>query len=230
MMVRLWEVASGKEICQLKGYQQTVTSVAFSPDGKVLASASGNEIRMWDAGSGVEIRRLMSEASSLVCFSQDGTILASTTRNGREDVRCWEVASGKEIRRCCGERGEVIGPRVFSADGKRFASVGYCESYSGPYYAKPICIWDVTTGRQMCELQGHQQGSLVKTLAFSLDGKMLASAVSDEIRLWDTGSGKEIRRLHRHQGEILGIAFSPDGKTLASAGENETLLLWGLDE
>jgi len=217
--IRLWDVASGKEIRTLTGHSRGVNSVAFCPDGKTLASGSrDNTIRLWDVLSGKEIRTLTGHSNEVqsVAFCPDGKILASGSWD--KTIRLWDVTSGKEIRTLTGHS-ELVNSVAFCPDGKILASGSW---------DKTIRLWDVFTGKEIRTITGHSE--TVYSVAFCPDGKILASGSSDNtIRLWDVShvaSGKEIRTLTGYSNDVTSVAFSPDGKTLASGSWDKTIRLW----
>jgi len=164
------------------GHRDVVNSVAFSADGKLLASGSrDNNIKLWDAATGREIRTLQGHSSYVlsVAFSADGKLLASGS--GDNTITLWEVATGREIRTLKGHS-SVVNSVAFSADGKLLASGSY---------DKTITLWEVATGKAIRTLQGHRGN--VYSVAFSADGKLLASGSWDgSTRLWNVQTGKEI--------------------------------------
>jgi WD40 repeat protein len=213
--VRLWEVATGNEIRRFRGHENPLLSVAFSPDGKDLASSSGNSVRLWKVANGNEIRRFRGHEYSVVsvAFSPDGKALASASRD--DTVRLWEVATGNEIRRFQGHENPLLSV-AFSPDGKALASSS--EDHT-------VRLWEVATGNEIRRFQGHEHSGL--SVAFSPDGKDLASTSSDNtVRLWEVATGNEIRRFQGHEQSVWSVAFSPDGKTLASGSEDNTIRLW----
>ncbi|WP_017719520.1 WD40 domain-containing protein [Kamptonema formosum] len=220
--IYLWDLRTGKFLRQLSGHENSVNSVAFSPNGKILASGSrDNTVRLWDVATGRQLQQLSGHKDSVysVAFSPDGKILAS--RSGKT-VQLWDAATGRELRQLSGHENSVESV-AFSPDGKILAS-GSSD--------KTVRLWDVATGSELRQLSGH--GSSVNSVAFSPDGKILASGNSDEtVRLWDVATGSELRQL---SGDLLGtvnsVAFSPDGKILASVivdtfwAVNDTVRLW----
>ncbi len=171
--ILLWEVPDGKLHFILKGHTDNINALAFTPNGRMLASGSNDgTIRLWDASTGTEMLSLSSEKLQALVFSIDRKILASGSENGT--IRLWDVATGKQISFLKGQKWSC-NVLAFSIDSKMLAS----GSSSGTIY-----LWDITTGNKLSTLQGHTDW--VNSLTFSLDGKTLASGSSDGvIFLWN---------------------------------------------
>src|SRR5579885_3638991 len=198
----------------------SILSVAFSPNGELLAAGVANgEIRLWQAESGTPWRTFQGHKDWLrsVAFSPDGSIIVS----GGEDytVRLWDVNSGQCLKTLREHTGWVRSI-VFRPDGKVLASGS--EDYT-------LRLWDVSSGECLKMLQGYTDW--VRCVAFNPKGTLLASSSEDQtIHLWDIGSGLSIKTLQEYTSRVYAVAFSPpDGKILASGNEDQTVRLWDVN-
>jgi WD40 repeat protein len=213
-------------------------SLAFSPDGKQLASGHQyGSVRLWDVDGILEGKEESMEplkpgakrrafvhtdisigAVSIVslAFSPDRKRLAA----GSEDYRITilDTASGKVLRSFVGHQAAVVA-LAFSPDGKRLASASHDRS---------VKIWDTSSGKELLTLGVH--AGPVHAVAYSPDGKSIATAIDNaHIRLWDATTGKALRTLEGQQGEVLSLAFSPDGKQLVAGYSESVVSQWDLE-
>jgi WD40 repeat protein/serine/threonine protein kinase len=228
--VKVWDIQTGKELHSLKGGAATV---AFSPDGKLLASAGlvyepgqepVGEVKVWDAQTGKELHSLKGGGAS-VAFSPDGKLLASAggvykkLQLQASEVKVWDAHTGKELLTLNaggvfpGVSSDGGGLSVaFSPDGKRLASAS----------GKEIKFWDAQTGKELLTLKN---GAM--TVAYSPDGKRLASSGHPEVKVWDAGTGEELLTLKGHTDDHVGrVVYSPDGKRLVTASRDKTVKVW----
>jgi WD40 repeat protein len=222
--VRVWDVATGKQVRRLWPHEAPILFVMFSPDGKALAAAdSEGEIRVWDAGTGKLLRELKgidgkgkrANRPQFLAFAPDGKTLFTVTEGGGT-VQHWDLATGKHVGSFglpgSGDRTSIS----LSGDGRLLVA-------SGP---DDIELWDVVTRKE--RQQFPDWGSLVSAVALSPDGKILAChSVDGTIRLLGVETGKEVRRIEvRQSRRARALAFSPDGKTLACDAGGDFVRLW----
>ena len=217
----IYDAETGEELDMFTGHFDSVSSVAFSPDGNTIASGSvDNTIRLYDAHTGETIHILIGHGSDVtsVAFSPDGNTIASASQDGT--IRLWDTrtTTHKQTQRLTGHIG-AVNSVAFSPDGNTIVSAGP-DNISR--------LWDAHTGRYLRTFTGHTDA--VHSVAFSPDGNTIASCSPYEntIRLWDVQTGTEIRTLTGHKDRVLSVAFGPDGNTFASGSGDGAIHLWNI--
>jgi WD40 repeat protein/serine/threonine protein kinase len=214
--VKVWDCVSGEELLTLKGHTFQVRSVAFSLDGRRLASGSEDgTVKVWDSTTGKELCSGKGHAGAIIslAFSPDGQRLLSGSWDGT--VQAWDRGTRKGLVSLEGHFG-FLHTLVFSPDGQRLAS----SSRDGT-----VQIWDSATGKRLLSVRGH--GNRVSSVAFSPDGRRLATGSWDKtVRIWDSATGKELFVFKGHAATVESVAFSPDGHHVASWSMDKTVKIW----
>jgi WD40 repeat protein len=249
-------LANVMERNQLEGHTDRVTSIVFSPDGKVIASSSDDQtIKLW-ALEGKEIRTLKGHNGFVldISFSPDGQTIASASSDGT--VKLWTL-DGKEIRTFRGHKksiwavsfspdGKLLGTasadktaKLWSLDGKVLQTLQHSDRVNSISFSRnnqtvvtasqdaTAQLWTIS-GKKLSTLSGHRSG--VNTARFSPDGKTIATASEDKtVKLWNA-EGQELNLSSPIQAvaSIKSASFSPDGKIIITASEDKTVGLWSL--
>ncbi len=230
--LRHWEWNYLNGLCHaeslvLTGHSMGVISLAYSPDGKLIAAGSGRgnlpdpgEVKVWDARTGKELFTFRAQRGSIpsLAFSPDSRRLAAICLRERWGVSVWDLEDGTELL-------WIDAPRAFRVAFSRdpgapgLLAVGFTDG--------PVKLFDSASGQLVRSLDGHQ-GS-VQSVAFHPDGIRLASGSRDGVaRIWDATDGRELV-VHRGLDDVRVVAFSPDGKQFLAAMWNGTIKIWDIE-
>jgi eukaryotic-like serine/threonine-protein kinase len=237
--LRGWEWFYVKRLCHseklsLKGHIGTVSSVAFSADGKRIVSGSYDRtVKVWDAQTGQEKLTLKghTRAVSSVAFSADGKRVVSGSWGRDEqgkllpgEVKVWDAQTRQEVLTLQGHT-YPANSVAYSADGKRIVSGGRgFDQKTGEVWGE-LKVWDAQTGQEALTLKGHT--SEVTSVAFSADGRRIVSGSDDQtVKVWDRR--QEEFTLKGHAAKVTSVCFSPDGKHIVSGSDDRTVKVWNV--
>ena len=221
--IRLHDFKTGNVVSLLKGHTRVIHDLAFSRDGRYLASGSADKtVRIWDVEQRKELHTLSGHQDNVyaVGFSPDGQRLVSGSND--DTLRLWDVGEGALIREMLGHQDKVRAA-TFSPEGRYIASGSY---------DKTVRLWNAKTGQFMKVFD--EAGMEVDSLAFSPDGqRLLGSGVSGrkyDCVVFSVRSGEVITRFSKHDNVVIATAISPDGSTAATAGGNDKpIYLWDIE-
>lgn len=233
-VIKLWDVVKAREILRLEGHTERIDVLTFSADGTLLASVGyPGTLKLWNTETGEEQAGFVTRDPGLhitsVAFSPDGKTLAF---GGFENnyfnatIQLFDTATLRKSRTFKVEHFPV-GSVVFSLDGNLLAGI-----VTSKYQARDerLKVWDIKTGA-LKQPEFDRKYYVANFVAFSSDGRLLASASGRTIVVWDAESGRELQTIEQ-DGQIIALSFSLDSNTLISAnksrvyGENVTINLW----
>jgi WD40 repeat protein len=208
---------AGKELLVLRGHTASINSVAWSPDGKRLATGSEDHTaRVWETGSSRELLTLSGLGTIFaVTVSPDGTRFVTGSYLYDNAAEVWNSSNGGRLLILHGHSAPVSST-AWSPDGQRLATGSKDHT---------AMLWDASSGTELLTLNGHTQS--VESVAWSPDGKRLATGSLDDTgKVWDAKTGKELFTLRGHSYSVDSVAWSPDGKLLATGSADDSTKLW----
>jgi eukaryotic-like serine/threonine-protein kinase len=211
--------AADTRMAVVAGHGDRIRSIAFSPDGHRLVTASVDQsARVWDTTTGRQMLLLSGHSDGLrsVAFSPDGLKIVTGSRD--KTARVWDAQTGRELMRLEGHT-EWVTSAAFSPDGRRIIT--------GSFDSTAI-IWDAGSGRQLLKLTGHSDR--VTGAAFSPDSKRIVTASADKTaRIWDAATGAQLALLVGHTDRLTSASFSPDGRRIITTAYDNVARLWDSD-
>jgi WD40 repeat protein len=217
--VRVWNLASGKEVQNFPGHNGQVWGVVFHPNNQQVlsscwdASQGASFVRLWDIKTGKESKRFTHPKDvNGVAITRDGSRILSGCDN--ENAFLWNTSTGEEIRRYGGFKNFVYAV-AFAPDGRHIA----CGSED-----RSLRVFDMGTGQPVKIWE--QLADPVLAVAFSPDSRYVFSSGSNAIQQFEIATGKEVRRFEGHTGRALSMALSVDGRRLVTGGDDGTVRFW----
>ena len=205
--MELRHLISGAKVASWPAHDESVGAVAFSRDGKRLATGSiRGDVKIWDSAHWREVARIGPVDRHVMClaFSADGKSLAGSGVSSR--VWIWDVETGRQLLELGGHGNEYVGGVAFAPDGKLLATTTVS--------ANEARLWELPSGRQIATLKGHVQG--LTGVEFSPDGKTLATVSYDrKVKLWSVSTHQELVTFPFAGWQVAAARFSPDGRALA---------------
>lgn len=216
--LHLWDVANGTHNLEFLGHPSNISSVTFSPDGKVLASGGQDKLYLWDIDSGARKLSITGHTDGVysIVFSPDSKVLAS---GSSEQIHLWDIVTSEHVSTLFVGDWATNASLAFSPDGNMLASEAGSQ----------IHLWDVKSRTHRVTIRRYWQTTSgyvrYRSIAFSPDGRFLARSASNSVGVWYAGRTYK-KTLAGHTGDVTSVAFSSDSRTLASGSVDTTVRLW----
>ena len=215
------KTADGKPVAA--AHLSLVEALAYSPDGKTLASGGYGEVTLWDPQAGAPRRKLTGFAAAVVtlAFSPDGKLLATGGGPPTEDgeIKVFQVADGKQVLDVKNGHSDTVFGAAFSPDGKLLATCGA---------DKFVKVFEVPSGKFVKSFEGHTHHVL--DVGWKADGKLLASAGADNaVKIWDYEKGEQARTINAHQKQVTRLVFAGKTGQFATCSGDQMVKMWNVD-
>lgn len=253
--LRVWDLQTHSEVLLLAGHENAVFGLAWSPDGKYIASGGKDKtVRLWDSRTGTSVRVLTNQEDIVQCvaFSPDSKLLAAVAG---KSVTVWEPAGGAERQKL--RDIDTLRSVAFSPDGRLLATgsqtgnlrildvlsgkehrtIATGSDLNGAWFSPDsrtvatahangtILLWDVAEGTQVAAMTGPQRS--VQWIDFSPDGRRIAAGTTDMmLKIWDVESATEVYAIRAHNAPVTCVKFSPDGNDIATCGQDSLIKIW----
>jgi WD40 repeat protein len=225
--IRLWNIDTGEGLGILKGHQQSIDTLVFHPHQSGLLYSSGKDglIKLWNINTAAELISIDSQQAKInaLAISPDGQLLLSASRD--RTIKIWYLGLTDEESI---DNLITLKHHQLSVNAIAFNPIESEIKFASVSSDRRVILWGMESKTPLCILNAHTQA--VKTLAFSPDGKLLATAGDDgSIHIWDLEHRQLTQTLSAHRWTISGLAFGTDGKTLISASWDGNIKFWQID-
>ncbi|KAI9332036.1 hypothetical protein DFJ73DRAFT_799659 [Zopfochytrium polystomum] len=218
-MIRVFDLHLGQEVQKMIGHQGAVNGVAYSPDGRLVASASyDTTLKTWSPATGQVALTFIGHTGEVnaVAFSPDGSRILSGSSD--KTIRVWNASTGEQLQILTSHHTEVH-TVAYSPDRRFFVSGGYDQL---------IRVWSATSDEGAQDQGGHSKRVTCATLSPSKD--LAASGSADKtVRIWDVTTGTELHKMEGHRGAVERVAFTPDGRFVLSNADDRSLRVWSVE-
>ncbi|KAJ3092047.1 hypothetical protein HK102_011253 [Quaeritorhiza haematococci] len=216
---KIWDLASGKEVRELRGHQGPLRAVTVTPDGRNIVTGSEDcRVKVWDFVSGKEVRELYGHQLRVntLAVTSDGRNVVTGSSDCTAKV--WDFASGKELRELRGHQASIKAVAV-TPDGSHVVT-GSDDGIA--------MVWDLASGKEVGKLYAQHQGSIEAAAVIPHKGYVVTGSHDNIARLWDVASGKEVREFRGHQLHVNAVSVTPGGRYVVTGSSDNTTKLWDL--